>query len=47
MNTVTTKTTKPQLIALAKDQQQAIRELQTQQPILFIISGLLLISHFL
>jgi len=42
-----TKTTKPQLLAIAKDQASEIAELQTQQRILFIISGLLLISHFL
>lgn len=42
-----TKSTKAHLLTVAKDQAHEIEELKTQQRILFIISGLLFVSHYL
>ena len=42
-----TKTTKPELLAIANNQAHEISELQKQQRILFIIAGLLFVSHYL
>ena len=44
---INTKSTKAHLLTVAKDQAHEISELQKEVRILFIISGLLLISHFL
>ena len=44
---INTKSTKAHLLTVAKDQAQKSCRLQKELRILFIISGLLLISHFL
>ena len=44
---INTKTTKPELLAIANNQAHEISELQKQQRVLFVITGLLFISHYL
>ena len=47
MTTLNAKLTKPVILGIASDQQKEIKELQTQQHILFIIAGGLLILNLL
>ena len=47
MTTLNAKLTKPVILGIANHQQKEIKELQTQQRILFIIAGGLLILNLL
>ena len=45
--TISSKLTKPAILSIANDQQSVIKDLQTQQRILFIISGALLVLNLI